>query len=115
MKLPNAEQAIIPDEKLEGYCLNAGHSNGQHKAYLFSRLLGITRDNIDDLRALLESSVLNDEVIRVNPTEHGTIYYVDSEVIRNERVLVLRSLWIILTNEIIPRFVSCYIRRRRAN
>jgi hypothetical protein len=114
MKIPNAEKAIISDEKLEGYCLNAGHSNGQHKAYLFSRLLGITSENMGDLRALLEASIMENDVIRDKPTEHRTIYYVDSEVIRNERHLVLRSLWIILTNEIIPPFVSCYIRRKGA-
>ena len=114
MRLPNADQAIIPIEKLSGYCLDEEHEHGQHKAYLFSRLLGINRENLDDLRVLLESSIRENEVVAVKKTEHGTIYYIDSEVARNERTFILRSLWIILNVEIIPLFVSCYVRSKGA-
>jgi hypothetical protein len=114
VKLPNADHAIIPIEKLSGYCLDEEHEHGQHKAYLFSRLLGINRDNLDDLRVLLEVAVRDNEVAASKNTEHGTIYYIDSEVVRTERIFILRSLWIILNGEIIPRFVSCYVRRKGA-
>ena len=112
MKLPCAESASIPEEKLREYCLNFEHEHGQHKAFLFSKLLGISEDNVGELRAILESATMNDDVIRIKPTEHGVIYYVDSVVIRGERNFILRSLWIILSGEIIPRFVSCYLRRK---
>jgi hypothetical protein len=112
MKLPNADAAIIPDEKLQAYCLNPEHGYGQHKAFLFSKLLGIAEDNAHELRNLLEAALRQDDVIRVQPTGHGTIYYIDSLVVRGERSFILRSLWIILFGEIIPRFVSCYIRRK---
>jgi hypothetical protein len=112
MKLPNANNAIISDEKLREYCLNIEHSYGQHKAFLFSKLLGITEDNANELQNLLEGALSHDEVIRIQPTDHGTIYYIDSFVVSGERSFILRSLWIILFGEIIPRFVSCYIRRK---
>ncbi len=112
MKLPNAENAIIPEKNLREYCLNSEHAHGQHKAFLFSKLLGITDDNIYILRDMLETALSENEIIRIQPTDHGTIYYIDSLIVKGERSFILRSLWIILFGEIIPRFVSCYIRRK---
>ena len=112
MRLPNAENAVIPEEKIREYCLNFEHGHGQHKAFLFSKLLGISESNAGELTAILESALRTDEVVRVKPTEHGVIYYLDSVIIRGERTFTLRSLWIILSDEIIPRFVSCYLRRK---
>jgi hypothetical protein len=53
MKLPNGEFAIIPMEKLTGYCLDPNHSSGKHKARVFASVLGITVENADDLRELI--------------------------------------------------------------
>ncbi len=55
MKLPNADSAIIPDDKLGEYCLNIEHSYEQHKAFLFSKLLGITEDNAYDFKIYLKA------------------------------------------------------------
>jgi hypothetical protein len=85
MKLPNAENAVIPDEKLSQYCLSTNHHHGQHKAILFNKLLGITPESIGRLRSLLLSAIKECNVIRVQDHSHGVVYYVDSEVAHADR------------------------------
>jgi hypothetical protein len=114
MKLPNADKALIPESKLREYCLNPKHDDGQHKAYLFSKLLDIHSQNLDLLRNALKESIKNYEVDHTSRTSYGTIYYVDFPMIRQERTFQIRSIWIIRDGETIPRFVSCYIKRRKS-
>lgn len=45
MLIPSAEHAIVDIRKLRDYCLNPEHDKGQHKARLFSTLLGMTADS----------------------------------------------------------------------
>ena len=113
MKLPNAENALIADEKLNEYCLNPNHDEGQHKAYLFSKLLGLDLNNPDEFRSMLRNIIDTEEVVINRPNEYGMLYYIDSTVIRPERTFRLRTIWIIRENEDFPRFVSCYIKRRK--
>jgi hypothetical protein len=113
MKLPNFEEAFIADEKLNMYCLNPNHDEGQHKAFLFSKLLGFDRNNSEELRTLLRYIVETEEVAFNRANEYGMLYYVDSTITRPERTFRLRTIWIIRGNENFPRFVSCYIKRRK--
>ena len=43
--LPNYSKALIPDEKIYDYCLNASHERGQHKAKVFRQVFGITSED----------------------------------------------------------------------
>ena len=38
MKVPNFENAIVPEEKVYKYLLNSGHPEGLHKAIFFKDL-----------------------------------------------------------------------------
>ena len=42
-RLPRADRAVVPREKLEGYLLNPEHEIGRHKARVFAATLGIRR------------------------------------------------------------------------
>ena len=42
MKIPRGEDAIIPEGKVELYCLNPFHGRGGDKARVFAAALGIT-------------------------------------------------------------------------
>jgi hypothetical protein len=61
MQLPNAERAIIPIEKLLGYCLNLKHPKGKHKARVFQSVLGITRENAECLYELVRQAAIAGE------------------------------------------------------
>lgn len=47
MKLPNAERAVEPIEKFQDYCLDPEHDEGKHKAEVFRRLFGFTRNDAE--------------------------------------------------------------------
>ena len=53
MKLLNGARAVIPDGKLEDYCLNPFHPDVKHKAKVFRKALGITRENSFKLKKLI--------------------------------------------------------------
>lgn len=109
MKLPNGELAIVPMEKLTGYCLNPNHSSGKHKARVFASALGITRQNADRLRELILRAAMEGEMIQQESTSFGQLYKVDWEVPNDESV-ILRTLWEVRWNQVNPRLVSAFIR-----
>ncbi len=109
MKLPNGESAIIPMEKLMGYCLNPDHASGKHKAKVFASALGITAENADDLRELIAEAAIEGEVIQQNSTEFGQLYKIDW-TIPDRKSVILRALWEITSDQPNPRLVSAFIR-----
>jgi hypothetical protein len=109
MKLPNGAYAVIPMEKLIGYCLNPEHPSGKHKARVFASALGITAANAGDLRELIVKAAIEGEVIQQGSTAFGQLYKVDWTVSDQDSV-VLRTLWEITSNQPNPRLVSAFIR-----
>jgi hypothetical protein len=104
MKLPNGEAAIVEIEKLRDYCLSSEHPRGRHKARVFHSLLGMTAAHAEELRMALTG----DATLGASDL-YGTRYIIDCELRRGKRVAEIRSCWIVLSGEIVPRFVTCYI------
>ena len=71
MKLPNGEQAEISVQKLIGYCLNSEHPSGKYKARVFTSILGITLENADVLRELIQTAAVAGEVVQQSTTQFG--------------------------------------------
>ena len=109
MKLPNADRAIIATEKLIGYCLNPEHSKGKHKARVFQSVLGISRENVDDLYDLIQQAALSGEVVQQRSTPFGQEFKVDWTVPGFDRVQ-LRTIWIIALESTAPQLVSAFIK-----
>lgn len=109
MKLPSGASAIIPMEKLVGYCLNLNHSSGKHKARVFASALGIKADNAEDLRQLIAQAAVEGEVVQQDSTVFGQLYKVDWVIIDRDSV-VLRTLWEIRTGQSAPRLISAFIK-----
>jgi hypothetical protein len=91
MKLPNADRAIIPIEKLVGYCLNPEHPKGKHKVRVFQAVLGITRENADRLYELVRQAAIAGEVVQERSTSFGQEFKVDWAIPGLDRVQ-LRTL-----------------------
>lgn len=108
MELPNSERAFINPSKLESYLLSETHPEGKSKAKLL-RDCGFNDENV----SFLEQSLL--EIARVNPvietitTVHGTKYMIEG-ILETPSTKSLRFLtvWIIDTNQNMPRFVTAY-------
>lgn len=109
MILPNADRAVVDLAKLEGYCLNAEHLRGRHKARVFAAVLGVGPEDAEFLRdALLDAA----RVVECTPGErdaYGERFVVDFEVVGPAGSGRIRSTWIVRTGEDVPRLTSCFV------
>lgn len=108
MTLPNAESAVVDIRKLRVYCLDPIHGEGKHKARLFAAALGMTRDDAEDLRAVLLQAVRTHEAKLGRRDGYGQRYVVDFILEWRGKRAMTRSGWIIEHGSDTPRLTSCY-------
>jgi hypothetical protein len=108
MLIPNAENAIVDVRKLRDYCLNLNHEYGQHKARLFSSILGMTAAQATELRQILLEKVRVQEANLGRRDEFGQRYTLDFTVEWQNKRATLRSAWIIEHDSTIPKLTTCY-------
>lgn len=109
MQLPNGARAIVPIEKLRDYCLHPTHRVGSHKAHVFESVLGLTAAHAEELRQRLVAVARTGEAVLGMRNAYGQRYIVDFEMTTSVGTVVVRSTWIILTSEDVPRLTSCYV------
>jgi hypothetical protein len=109
MKLPSGERANVPIEKLRDYCLNPTHRVGGHKAHVFESVLGLTSTHAEELRQRLLSIAQTGDAVLGMQNAYGQRYVVDFEMTTPVGTAVVRSTWIVLVAEDIPRLTSCYV------
>jgi len=110
MKLPNGERAIVDIAKLRDYCLSAQHQYGRHKARLFQSLLGFDVNRAEELREILLQAAVDGEAEAKRDDEHGQRYVIEFNLAgRTGHPVRVRSCWIILLGEDVPRLTSCYV------
>jgi hypothetical protein len=108
MKLPNAERASIPSQKIIGYLLSFSHRDGRSKAAFFSRF-GFAADAWQRLARALRQHAVDHEVSKVEDSPFGTRYVIEGTIVTpDRRNPIIRSVWFIETGEEIPRFVTAY-------
>lgn len=95
--------------KLRDYCLSETHPRGKHKARVFAVALGMTSDDAEELRTLILQAVRTEEAELGEQDEYGQRYIVDIRLRYSGNEATVRSAWIILVGEGIPRLTSCYI------
>lgn len=108
MKLPNADRAVIDGRKLTDYVLSHEHPIGRFKARFFAGL-GFTAANWRRLDDELRRMAIDEPAEVAQRTTHGQKYVLRGTLTgtsgRSARVV---SVWIILSDERIPRFVTVY-------
>ena len=109
MRLPQGDRAIIDKRKVVDYCLSEDHDDGKHKARLFREILGITLDDVESLLDRLKDAAATGEAIPGKLHQYGQRYAVDFEFRRPGGTATVRSGWIVLAKEEVPRLVTCYI------
>jgi hypothetical protein len=107
MQLPNGERAVVPIEKLHDYCLHPIHRVGSHKAHVFESVLGLTAALAEDLQQRLLAVTRTGEALLGMQNAYGQRYIVDFEMTTTVGTALVRSTWIILVNEDVPRLTSC--------
>lgn len=110
MELPNGSAAFVDMRKVRDYCLNPDHPRGRYKARVFASALGITQDDAEVLRdALLDAAEYASAELG-DLDEYGQRYAVEFEFTGPGGRAIIRSAWIIRSDEDFPRFVSAYIK-----
>ena len=112
MFLPNGERAIVDIRKLRDYCLNPDNPRGSRKARVFRSALGMTKVDAPALRQRLLQVAASEQTKVGELDRYGQRYTIDFELRKGTRKVVLRSGWIILSNETVPRLTTCYVRKR---
>ncbi len=101
MKLPRGEDAIIPEGKIERYCLNPAHRRGGHKARVFAAALGLTTGHAAVLKAALRRAV-EGEATLVASDVFGEHYRIDFRMQHPGKSRIVRSGWTIRPIEGLP-------------
>jgi len=108
MKLPNGEMAVVDIQKLRAYCLNPHHPRGRNKARVFASG-GIQESDAEEVRTALLRAARTAEAQPGLLNSYGQRYTVDFELVRQNRTVRIRSTWIVLTGQDLPRLTSCYV------
>ncbi len=107
-KLPHCEKAIIDPEKIKDYILSPSHPVGRFKAAFFQSM-GYTRENWKQLIHDIRKYHLTGDAEPVEKTEYGQKYIIKSNIKGpNGKIVLLRSVWIVLSGEDMPRFITIY-------
>jgi hypothetical protein len=106
--LPEAESAVIDEQKITGYLLSSTHPAGRAKAAFFIRF-GFQPMTPETLREALLDHARSTRRAQVTETQFGTKYTLDGPMAtpsgRRPRV---RAIWFVQVDETIPRFVTAY-------
>ncbi|MBA4809064.1 DUF6883 domain-containing protein [Brevundimonas sp.] len=95
MKLPGGERAVVPDGKIEAYCLSVHHPEGRHKARVFAAALGLTLADAPLLKRRLLEAARDADAVPVGETAFGTLYRVRFMLEYRGRAAMIRSGWIV--------------------
>lgn len=94
---------------MRDYCLNPTHPRGRHKARVFGTALGFTAADADALRHALLNAAIEGDAVEGESDDYGRRYVLDFELRGPKGRATIRSSWIILHKEGIPRLTSCYV------
>lgn len=108
MQLPNRANAYVSPKKLREYLLSDTHPVGRFKAKVFTSV-GFTERHIDRLREGLLAIAYTNEVRERTQGGYGEKYVLDGALpAPHGTLLQVRTVWIIDTGEVVPRFVTAY-------
>ena len=109
MKLPGGDNAIVEIAKLRDYCLDPKHPRGRHKARVFAATLGLAQADGEFLWEALLRAAREADALVGESDEYGDRFTVDFELNRGNQRAVVRSTWIVLRGETVPRLTSCFV------
>ena len=114
MKLPQGAEPLVPKAKIVGYLLAGDHPVGGHKAEFFTRF-GFAVERWEQLAAALKRHGGANAVTQTIEVKFGTLIAVEGPLKAPDgRSPWLRSVWIHLHGQAVPRLATAYpIKRRR--
>lgn len=108
MRVPNADKAIIPPEKLRDYLLSSSHPVGWFKVAYFNEL-GYSAENWERLEHYLRKQILSNNAVEIEGFSYGKKFVITEYLVTpSEKTVKISTVWVILTGESIPRFITAY-------
>lgn len=108
MRIPNADTAIIEEQKLVDYLLNPDHRRGGSKAALLLQF-GYTPADWQQLASDLRRDHLTRDAAVTRASPYGERYEVRAPLLTpSGRPLTVRSVWQIDTGATSPRLITLY-------
>ena len=108
MKIPNAENPVIAEDKLRNYLLNSAHPRGGSKAKLLLAM-GYRAENWQRLEADIRAHHLNADIECEADTEYGRRYEIVAALPGSHgQAAVFRSIWQIDAGTDQPRLITMY-------
>ena len=108
MKLPNAENARVDEDKIAGYLLSETHPDGRSKAEFF-RGFGFKVEEWQLLAKELQAHGQRYDVQNCVESKFGTRYSVDGEIeTPSRRRPRIRSVWIVNKGSTTPRLITAH-------
>ena len=108
MKIPGAGRAAVSPEKVREYLLSTTHPVGRFKAAYFAAL-GYGPADWADLRDALLKIVRTGAASPGRATPYGVKYEVRAKLRGSRgRSAALVTVWIVLTGDDVPRFVTAF-------
>ena len=114
MKLADIAESIrIDPRKLTHYVLDTDSPHGKHKAVLFDKLLGFTKENYTGLLYQLEGRAMHAEVTFYSEDNFEKRYTADITVegMEGQRAVV-RTGWIVTPESMEAHLITLYVRKR---
>ena len=109
MRLPGAERATIPTDKLVRYALDPAHPRGRHKARVFASALGIRTQDWRYLHDQILDALPDAPVRSTRITPFGVAYEVVVEIDGlNGATMPVVTTWII-EGDAAPRLTSTWV------
>lgn len=107
-RIPNYEKAIIDPVKLQDYVLSDTHPIGRFKAAIFQQM-GYTRKNWGQFAEDIRTQLLPFDAEEGEKTKYGQKYIITGDIKGpSGKVMKLKSIWIILRGEELPRLITIY-------
>ncbi|MHB1036073.1 MAG: DUF6883 domain-containing protein [Pirellulales bacterium] len=105
MRIPGAENSVVPEEKIVYYLLNEDHPDGASKSR-FLHLAGFARTRPYELQRALKNHVLSHDAREGRKSPFGRKYEVAGPLIGPTGSVMVLSVWIILHGESVPRLIT---------
>lgn len=106
--LPGVDCAVVEEEKIVAYLLNAEHPQGKSKARFFLGHGALAAD-WQSMRQVLLMHARNNPVAKVRTSPYGDLYQVDCSVALPDGVaFCIRTVWEIRPEQACPRLVTAH-------
>lgn len=108
MKLPNAELAVVTEQKVAHYLLNPAHPDNGGKAEFFGKL-GFRRAAWETLAKALRALARTAVVTSHAESPHGTKYVMIGRIESPDgKAAMVRTIWIVDSGQTAARLVTAY-------